>query len=74
MPGHTHIGSWLHCFHGWSLHEPVLRFGYDNKPGIADYNQTQSRTAGYNQTQFPFLSPQILISRILTTLKNKSTG
>jgi hypothetical protein len=30
MPGHTHIGSWLYCFHGWSLHEPVLRFGHDN--------------------------------------------
>jgi hypothetical protein len=28
-PGRTHIGSWLYCFHGWSLHEPVLRFGYD---------------------------------------------
>jgi hypothetical protein len=25
-----HIGSWLYCFHGWSLHEPVLRFGYDD--------------------------------------------
>jgi hypothetical protein len=30
MPGHTHIGSWLYYFHGWSLHELVLRFGYDN--------------------------------------------
>jgi hypothetical protein len=29
-PGRTHIGSWLYFFHGWSLHEPVLRFGYDN--------------------------------------------
>jgi hypothetical protein len=28
MLGHTHIGSWLYCFHGWSLHELVLRFGY----------------------------------------------
>jgi hypothetical protein len=28
-PGHTHIGSWLYCFKGWSLHELVLRFGYD---------------------------------------------
>jgi hypothetical protein len=28
-PGRTHMGSWLYCFHGWSLHEPVLRFGYD---------------------------------------------
>jgi hypothetical protein len=28
-PSHTHIDSWLYCFHGWSLHEPVLRFGYD---------------------------------------------
>jgi hypothetical protein len=25
-----HICSWLYCFHGWSLHEPILRFGYDN--------------------------------------------
>jgi hypothetical protein len=29
-PGRTHRGSWLYCFHGWSLHEPVLRFGYDD--------------------------------------------
>jgi hypothetical protein len=29
-PGRTHIGSWLYCCHGWSLHEPVLRFGYDD--------------------------------------------
>jgi hypothetical protein len=28
-PGRTHIGSWLYYFHGWSLHEPVLIFGYD---------------------------------------------
>jgi hypothetical protein len=28
-PGHTHIGSWLYYFHGWSLHEPIHRFGYD---------------------------------------------
>jgi hypothetical protein len=20
----------LHCFHGWSLHEPVLRFEHDD--------------------------------------------
>jgi hypothetical protein len=32
MPGHSHIGSRLYCFHGWSLHEPILRFGYDKKP------------------------------------------
>jgi hypothetical protein len=25
----THIGSWLYCFFGWLLHEPVRRFGYD---------------------------------------------
>jgi hypothetical protein len=30
MPDQTHIGSWLYCFHGWSRHELVLRFGYDN--------------------------------------------
>jgi hypothetical protein len=30
MLGRTHIGSWLNYFHGWSLHEPVRRFGYDN--------------------------------------------
>jgi hypothetical protein len=30
MRGRTHIGSWLHYFHGWSLHEPVLRFGSDD--------------------------------------------
>jgi hypothetical protein len=28
-PGRTHIGSYLYYFHGWLLHEPVLRFGYD---------------------------------------------
>jgi hypothetical protein len=30
VPSHTHIGSWLHCFHVWSLHELDLRFGCDN--------------------------------------------
>jgi hypothetical protein len=30
------------------LHEPVLRFGNDNKPGTTGYSQTQSRTASYN--------------------------
>jgi hypothetical protein len=73
-PGCTHIVSWLHYFHGWSLVEPVLRFGYDNNPRTTGYNQTQSWTTDYNQTKFSFLSPQILISRILTTLKNKSLG
>jgi hypothetical protein len=29
MPDRTHVGSWLHYFHWWSLHESVLRFGYD---------------------------------------------
>ncbi len=74
MPGHTHIGSWLYCSHGWLLHEPILRFGYDNKPEATGNNQTQPQIVGYNQTQFPFLSPQILISRILSTLMNKPTG
>jgi hypothetical protein len=32
MPGRTHIGSRLYYFHWWSLHELVLRFGYDNQP------------------------------------------
>jgi hypothetical protein len=31
----------LYCFYGWSFHEPVLRFGYDNKPEAAGYNRTQ---------------------------------
>jgi hypothetical protein len=30
MLGRTHVGSWLHYFIGWSLYEPVLRFGYDD--------------------------------------------
>jgi hypothetical protein len=32
MSSRTHVGSWLHYFYGWSLYEPVLRFGYDDKP------------------------------------------
>jgi hypothetical protein len=32
MPDRTHICSWLYCFHGWSLHEPVLTFRYDIQP------------------------------------------
>jgi hypothetical protein len=24
------MGSWLYYFHGWSLHEPIHRFGYDS--------------------------------------------
>jgi hypothetical protein len=60
-------------FSWWSLHELLLRFDYDNKPEAAGYNQAQPQTAGYNQTQFPFLLAQILISRIITTIKY-STG
>jgi hypothetical protein len=30
MPGCTRIGSWLYHFHGWSLHELILRFGHDD--------------------------------------------
>jgi hypothetical protein len=30
MPGRTHIGSWLHYFHGWPLHKQVHRFGHDD--------------------------------------------
>jgi hypothetical protein len=29
-PSHTHIGSWLHYSHWWSLHKSVLRFGHDD--------------------------------------------
>jgi hypothetical protein len=30
MSSRTHVGSWLHYFHGGSLHESILRFGYDD--------------------------------------------
>jgi hypothetical protein len=53
-PGHTHIGSWLYYFRGWSLHELVLRFGYDNyhrllestghSPELSDSTEHSSKT------------------------------
>jgi hypothetical protein len=36
MPGCTHVGSWLHYFHGWSLLELVIRFGYDDYRMLLD--------------------------------------
>jgi hypothetical protein len=36
MPGCTHVGSRLHYYHGWSLHEPVLKFGYDDYPRLLE--------------------------------------
>jgi hypothetical protein len=37
-PGRTHIGSWLYCFHGWSLHEL-----FSNSRGLT----AKSETAGW---------------------------
>jgi hypothetical protein len=34
MPSCTHISSWLYYFYGLLLHEPDLRFGMINQPGI----------------------------------------
>jgi hypothetical protein len=67
-PGHTHIGSWLYCFHGWLLHEPVLRFGYDGYHRLLG-STGQASNCRNTPNAVPNPSPQILISRIISTLK-----
>jgi hypothetical protein len=53
MPGGTHIGSWLYYFHGWSLHEPVLRFGHDNKPHASSIASDRSLEPPASLQQVP---------------------
>jgi hypothetical protein len=47
-PCHTHIGSWLYCFYGWLIHEPVLRFGYDDKPQISSIASDKALNCRYH--------------------------
>jgi hypothetical protein len=59
-PGRTHIGSWLYYFHGWSLHEPVLRFGYDVYHRLSESTR-QAPNCRSPQNTVPNSSPQIPI-------------
>jgi hypothetical protein len=51
-PGRTHIGSWLYCFHGWSLHEPLLRFGFSGvhrtSPELSESTERSSKSVTPN--------------------------
>jgi hypothetical protein len=62
-PGRTHIGSWLYYFHGWSLHEPVLRFGYDVYHRLPE-STGQASNCRNPMNAVPNLSPQIPILHI----------
>jgi hypothetical protein len=58
--GRTHIGSWLYYFHGWSLHEPVLRFGYDVYHRFSEFTG-QAPNCQNPPNAVPNPSPQIPI-------------
>jgi hypothetical protein len=53
----------LYCFHGWSLHEPVLRFGYDVYHRLSE---STGQAPNYQNplNAVPNPSPQILILHI----------
>jgi hypothetical protein len=57
-PGHTRVGSWLYCFHGWSLHETVLRFGYDNKPQASSITPDKALNCRHHTNKFHSLHPK----------------
>jgi hypothetical protein len=61
----THIGSWLYCFHGWSLHKPVLRFGYDNKPQASSIAPDKALNCRCHTKIVPNPSPQVLFSTLI---------
>jgi hypothetical protein len=67
-PGHTHVGSWLHYFHGSSLHESVLRFGHDDK--APNYRNPPNRDPNPS-LQIPLLhtnmEPMVLACQVTTT-------
>jgi hypothetical protein len=56
----THVGSWLHYFYGWSLHEPVLRFGYDDYHRLRESTRQSLELSESTEHSFN-LSPQIPI-------------
>jgi hypothetical protein len=49
----------LYCFYGWSLHEPVLTFGYDNYHKLSQ-STGQSPELSDHQTQFQDRHPKSL--------------
>jgi hypothetical protein len=53
MPSRTHIGSWLYYFHGRSLHEPVLRFRYDNQPQASSITPDKSPEPSVSHRHVP---------------------
>jgi hypothetical protein len=59
-PYRTHVESWLHYFHGWSLHEPFLRFGYDDYHRLRK-STGQSLELSKSTEHSSNLSPQIPI-------------
>jgi hypothetical protein len=62
MPDRTLIGSWLYYFHGWSLHEPLIWFGYDNYPQASSIAPDRALNRQHRTDKFPILSLQILSS------------
>jgi hypothetical protein len=60
--------SWVYYFHAWSLHEPVLRFGYDNKLHASSITPDKVLNCRHNTETVPILSPQILFSTLIATI------
>jgi hypothetical protein len=57
--------SWLYCFHVSSLHEPVLRFKYDNKPYPSSITLDKVVNHRHHTDQVPIMSPQIIFSTLI---------
>jgi hypothetical protein len=52
----------LYCFHGWSLHEPVLRFGYDNYPQASSIAPDKPWTVGITPTNSIPITPNPILN------------
>jgi hypothetical protein len=58
-------------FYGWSLYEPVLRFGYDNKPQASNITPDKSLEPPTSHRQVPnpiTPNPILHTSRIQITI------
>jgi hypothetical protein len=70
------VGSWMYYFHGWSLHEPVFRFGMINQlgtcrvqPDIAPKCRLQLDTNHITVTQMP----KFHVAKRITTSRQRMT-
>jgi hypothetical protein len=50
--------SWLYYFHGWSLHESVLRFGCDNKSQASSITPDKALNRWHHTEQFQSCHPK----------------